>query len=33
MWENKKITVVGVGGVGGYFGGYLGINETIWTQS
>ncbi|MHA2092133.1 MAG: ketopantoate reductase family protein [Candidatus Kariarchaeaceae archaeon] len=23
MWENKKITVVGVGGVGGYFGGYL----------
>ena len=23
MWENQKICVIGVGGVGGYFGGRI----------
>ena len=36
MWENKKIVVVGVGGVGGYFGGRLaekGLDVTFIARS
>ena len=36
MWENKKIAVIGVGGVGGYFGGSLannGLNVTFIARS
>lgn len=36
MWENKKIVIVGVGGVGGYFGGKLaqqGLNVTFIARS
>ena len=36
MWEHKKIAVVGVGGVGGYFGGllaYRGLNVSFLARN